>query len=464
MSRKICSQVLQKIKPSKSEEKALHRLTNRIITQIDAAAKELGVEVRGLLVGSAARNTWISGDRDLDIFITFPESVTHEELESLGLGIAKKVAPKYEERYAEHPYIRAFFEGIPDETSGRVVIPKGFQGYRVDLVPCFRVSDPSAIRSAVDRTPFHNEYVKNKIKGLEDEVRLLKQFLKGIGVYGAELKTMGFSGYLCELLIIKYNSFLDVVQSVSKWHRNVIIDIENHGTLEHDTPLVIIDPVDPSRNVAAAVSLDNFCTFVDASREFLKKPGIHFFFPPPVKPLTDKELAQELKHRKTELLAVVFDTPNVVDDILYPQLYKAVRSIEELLHRNDFRVFRSGIWSGVRSVILLEMEVATLPNVKKHIGPPVESSIHAEKFKIKYASQHPYIQDGRYVVDISREYTKAKDLLKSKLKTCGVGKHVSEAIGKGYRVLKDAQIAKIEDKDFRIFLRKYFRKYRRMRG
>ncbi len=447
MSNKICAQVLRKITPGKSEEKALHKLTDRIIAQINATAKELGVEAHALLVGSAARNTWISGDRDLDVFIMFPESATEEELESLGLEIAKKVAPKYEERYAEHPYIRAFFEG-----------------YRVDLVPCFEVRDASALRSAVDRTPFHNEYVKNKIKGLEDQVRLLKQFMKGTGVYGAELKTMGFSGYLCELLVIKYKSFLDVVRNASKWRRDAVIDIENHRTLEHDAPLVVIDPVDPSRNVAAAVSLDNFYTFVDVSREFLKHPSTHFFFPPPVKPLADEELAQELKRRRTELLAVVFDTPNVVDDILYPQLYKAVRSIEELLHRNDFRVFRSGVWSGAKSVILLEREVASLPSIKKHIGPPVGSSAHAEKFKMKYANLHPYIQDGRYVAEIPRTYTKAKDLLKFKLKTCGLGKHVSEAIGKGYKVLKGAQITKIrgmdktDDKEFRIFLMKYFRK------
>jgi len=444
---KICSQVLQKITPSKSEEKALQRWTNQILAEINATAKELGIDAQALLVGSAARNTWISGDRDLDIFIMFPESATDETLESLGLEIAKKVAPKYEERYAEHPYIRAFFGE-----------------YQVDLVPCFRVSTPSAIRSAVDRTPFHNEYVKKKIKGLEDEARLLKQFMKGIGVYGSELKTMGFSGYLCELLIIKYKSFLDVVQNASKWRRGVVIDIENHRALEHDAPLTIIDPVDPSRNVAAAVSLDKFCTFVDASREFLKNPSIHFFFPPPVKPLTDAEFVKELKRRGTVLLAVVFDTPTVVDDILYPQLYKAARSVENLLHKNDFRVFRSGVWSGAKSVILLEMDVAMLPKIKKHIGPPVESAAHAEKFKTKHAKFHPYIQDGRYVAEIPRAHTEAKDLLKSKLKTCGLGKHVSEAIGKGYKVLKDAQITRIsgmgktDDKEFRIFLRKYFRK------
>ena len=434
----ICAHVLKKITPSKSEEKALHELTVRIIAQIDRAAAKLDIDAHGLLVGSAARNTWIVGEKDLDVFITFPEEISREDLESFGLQIAKKVAVSYEERYAEHPYIRA-----------------SYGEYNVDIVPCFRVSDPSAIKSAVDRTPFHNEYLQTRIKGLEDQVRLLKQFMKGVGVYGAELRTKGFSGYLCELLVIKYGSFLDVLESASAWKRGVVIDLEDHGTLQHEDPLTVIDPVDPSRNVAAAVSLDNFCTFIDTSREFLKEPSIHFFFPAPIEPLSDDELAKELQARGTDMFAIVFDTPNIVDDVLYPQLYKAVRSVEELLHRNDFRVFRSDVWSNSNAVILLEMEVASLPNIKRHFGPPIKSVMHAEKFKAKYAS--PYIQDGRYVVEILREYTKVKDLLLSQLQTCGLGKHVSDAIDNGFQVLENMEIAQIDERGFRVFLRNYFK-------
>ncbi len=435
----ICAHVLERITPSKSEEKALYELTVCIIDQIDRAADEIGVDAHGLLVGSAARNTWTVGEKDVDVFITFPEEISREDLESLGLQIAKKVATNYEERYAEHPYIRALYGD-----------------HSVDIVPCFRVSDPSSIKSAVDRTPFHNKYLRTRIKGMEDQVRLLKQFMKGVGVYGSELRTKGFSGYLCELLVIKYGSFLSVLESASAWMRGVVIDLEGHGTLQHEDPLIIIDPVDPSRNVAAAVSLDNFCIFIDASREFLKEPSVNFFFSTSMKSLTDDDIAKEIQVRGTDFFAIVFQTPSVVEDILYPQLYKAVRSVEELLHRNDFRVFRSDVWSGVQSVILLEMEVAKLPNIKKHIGPPVESSLHSEKFKAKYTGS--YIKDGRYVADIPREYTNVKDLLLSQLKTCGLGKNVSEAIGNGYKVLKNKQIAKIEDREFRIFLRKFFKR------
>lgn len=435
----ICAQVLDRITPSGSDEKALDELIVRIIAHLDRVAEELNIDAHGLLVGSVARNTWILGEKDVDIFITFPEEISRENLDSLGLQIAKKVATNYEERYAEHPYIRALYGD-----------------YNVDIVPCFRVSDPSSIKSAVDRTPFHNKYLRTRIKGREDQVRLLKQFMKGVGVYGSELRTKGFSGYLCELLVLKYGYFLGVLESASEWRRGIVIDLEGYGTLWHEDPLVIIDPVDPSRNVAAAVSLDNFCMFIDASREFLKEPSINFFFPSPIEPVNDDEIAKGIQARQTDLFAIVFQTPNVVDDILYPQLYKAVKSVEELLRRNDFRVFKSNVWSGAQSVILLEMEVAKLPNIKKHIGPPVESSVHSEKFKAKYSGS--YIKDGRYVAEIPRKYTNVKDLLISQLQTCGLGKNVSEAISKGYRVLKNKQIAKIEDIEFRIFLRNFFKK------
>jgi tRNA nucleotidyltransferase (CCA-adding enzyme) len=45
------------------------------------------------------------------------------------------------------------------------------------------------------------------------EVRLLKKFMKGTGVYGAEIKIGGFSGYLCELLILKYRSFAQTIEA-----------------------------------------------------------------------------------------------------------------------------------------------------------------------------------------------------------------------------------------------------------
>jgi tRNA nucleotidyltransferase (CCA-adding enzyme) len=99
------------------------------------------------------------------------------------LKIAKSAAGNAEqiERFAEHPYL----EIIQDEM-------------RIDIVPCYNV-ERGQWQSATDRTPFHTDYVKKNLKpDLLGEVRLLKKFMQGVGVYGAEVKIGGFSGYLCD--------------------------------------------------------------------------------------------------------------------------------------------------------------------------------------------------------------------------------------------------------------------------
>ena len=140
--------------------------------------------------GSVAKDTWLSENPDIDIFMRLPTSIPRKSLGDVGLKIAKKAAEGYEqvERFAEHPYLEIFVEG-----------------YRVDIVPCYDAK-PGEWQSATDRTPYHTDYIKKtlKCKGSRDEVRLLKKFMQGIGVYGAEIKVGGFSGYLCELLILKY--------------------------------------------------------------------------------------------------------------------------------------------------------------------------------------------------------------------------------------------------------------------
>ena len=100
-------------------------------------------------------------------------------------------------------------------------------GFEVDLVPCYALPDASRIRSAVDRTPFHTRFVLSSLDDVKrGQVLLLKQFMKGIGVYGAEAKVQGFSGYLTELLIIKYGDLLNVLRAASGWRPGTVMDMD----------------------------------------------------------------------------------------------------------------------------------------------------------------------------------------------------------------------------------------------
>ena len=69
------------------------------------------------------------------------------------------------------------------------------------LVPCYNVTIGNW-KSSADRSPYHTSYMKENLNTyLIEQVRLLKKFLKSIGVYGSQLAISGFSGYVTEVLI-----------------------------------------------------------------------------------------------------------------------------------------------------------------------------------------------------------------------------------------------------------------------
>ncbi|MFZ2071663.1 MAG: CCA tRNA nucleotidyltransferase [Halobacteriota archaeon] len=424
---RICKAVLEGIRPRDEERAGVKAVTDIIIANLNNKASEMGIEARTISVGSTARNTWVRGDADIDIFIMFPEDMSEEDLKEKGLALAKSVSDRYEERYAAHPYIHAYVYVAGTE-------------HEADLVPCFAVKRASLLKTAVDRTPFHNEYVVRRLSGLEDEVLLLKQFTKCHEIYGSALGRKGFSGYLCELLILNYSSFVELLSSVSQWRYGERIDLERHGKYQGDDPLIVIDPVDPKRNVAASVSLDSFCKLIDAAREFLAQPDPKFFAPQEEEPMTEADFMRLVKERGTEFIVVMFEAPDVVEDILFPQLRKAEASVRKLIERSEFRVYRSDVTvEGGTAILVFELLVWTLPRLKKHIGPPVTSKVHSEQFKSKY-SQPLLIEDGRYVVEVKRKYTDVVSLLNSELESCSLGKHVSESIERGYKILKAEEI------------------------
>jgi len=442
----IEEQVLLKVKPTHEERELITEIVAKLFQKVNTAAKEFNIpEVEPKLVGSAARGTWISGTHDLDIFLSFPEDKSYDELEEYGLMIAREVAKDaehVEERYAEHPYLNM-----------------QYLGFDVDVVPCFEVDCSSNIKSAVDRTPFHNEFVKERISGREDEVLLLKQFMKGTGVYGSELRTQGFSGYLTELLILNYGSFIEVINNACKWRPGTTIDLMSHGTVKHNEPLIVVDPTDPKRNVAAALSINRFAEFIDSCLSYTEEASMKYFFPDAQKPLDDTEVEEMINKRKSSFVAIVFPAPDIVDDILYPQLHKMENGIRGLLKEYEFSVLNSGTWAGENAVVLVELMSSELPNVKKHQGPPVWVGSHAIAFKSKYRESDDvfsfYVENGHYVADIKRKYPDAKELIENRIHTCALGKQLALSMEQEFTILVDMEICSIKDDDFRIFLKNW---------
>ena len=412
--------VLERIRPQADEKVHIHKVAGMLIDSVNRSGN-----ATGMIVGSVARETWIRGDRDLDIFMLFPPCISREDLEAEGLALARRVAESAggscREKYAEHPYINATIDDLD-----------------VDIVPCYEVPDAAAIRSAVDRTPFHTRYIKDRISSLTDDVLLLKQFAKNGGIYGSDQMTEGFSGYLCELLVFHYGGFNPLLVAASDWWPGVLIDIADHRTKTFHEPLIVVDPVDPGRNVSASVSLTRMCEFIELCRGYIERPGERFFFIPNMYQGSREKITRLVEKRKTAIYTLTFRTPPYIEEIVVPQLRKSLDAISALLARHEFVVNRAAYSMHTdRCMLLFELLIDSLPPVTRHFGPPLWARENSRQFSDKYIRgmeegrifAGPYIENGIYVVELARRYSNAVDLLTSTdLLEVGLGRHVKSEI------------------------------------
>ncbi|MGC9516289.1 MAG: CCA tRNA nucleotidyltransferase [Methanomicrobiales archaeon] len=432
--------VLEKIKPDPNEYRTVNKLADELISIIKKIASDNNINAEAVLVGSVAKDTWLSGKADIDIFIKFPLSTDETDLKEKGLFLGHKCIEilngDYELRYASHPYVTGLIDG-----------------FEIDFVPCYSIENADELKSAVDRTILHTLYVKsNLLNSQKNDVILLKKFMESINTYGSEFKVGGFAGYLCELLVLYYGSFNAVLRAAGdKWCPGYVIDMEEYGTGKYFTePLVVIDPVDKNRNVAAALTKQKMAEFVVASRNFIEKPELEYFQPKIIETDQDK-IMNEFVKRGTRTILLTFRPPSVPADAVYPQLKKTENSLKKIAQREEFNVYGSDSWTDETriAIILLEMCVWELPSIRKHLGPYVWNKSHQEKFLEKYG-HHAWINNDQWVVNVEREYidigSMFKDLLSAeKINYLKLGKHVKKEIIKNVEIIDVKKFLKSEE-------------------
>ena len=404
---KLEERILKRIKPTASESKSIRDTAEKLKKKVEKYLRDndLSVEVR--FVGSVAKGTYLA-DPDIDLFLLFPSTVSRGDLERIGLKVGEDTIGG-EKMYAEHPYTRGIFEGLD-----------------VDIVPCFLLESAERLLSAVDRTPFHTEYVLSKLNDEQkDDVRLLKAFMKGIDAYGAEPNTRGFSGYMCELLVIHFGSFLNAIRAGAEWKEGTAITIEKKGP-PMTGALVVYDPVDYKRNVASAVHLDTLAMYIIACRSYLSDPSEKFFFPPERTPMTEKELKERADMHGSRLLTVTFKRPDVNTDNIYSQIWKTEYALEKKLNAYSFNVLRSVHALTDKIVIIFEIERDILSKTFKHTGPPVWVK-SSESFLNKWNDNEygrPFIEEGQWTVVAERRHSTAEEMLYEEAAFSGIGREI----------------------------------------
>lgn len=426
----ILKKALEIVIPSEEERRKAKKAEEELKRRLNNLLEKFNY-IEYKFLGSYARDTWLKNNLEIDLFLLFPESVNEKEMEEIAIEIGKTIVDEYELRYAAHPYVH-----------GKVL------GVEVDVVPCYKLKRLEKIKSAVDRTPFHHEWLKDRIKGKENEVRLLKQFLKAGNLYGAEYKVRGFSGYLCELLIVFYGSFYELINNARKWSRKTVIDVSK-GEVRKGKQFFVVDPVDPKRNVAANLSLDNLARFIERCRNFIEEPKIEFFVKTKVELPENDAIATEIESRNTAICIVEFEKPEIVEDNLYPQLERACKKIHEFLSRQKFMPLRSDYYANEKCYLMFECEIKEISRIEKRIGPPFEEENHVKTFLEKNKEYRHFIENGRYCVYVKRKHWKVEDAITDYINKNwkSLGKNVGEEIAKGFRLFTGKNILKEEIED-----------------
>ncbi len=449
----VVQEALRRVKPSLEEEERVNRMLSKTVSMLREEFNRFEPEAEVLIEGSVAKDTWLSGETDADIFVRFPVKWKKDEMgETLIESVKKIFGPeKCRLRFAEHPYATVRVDNI-----------------NVDIVPCYRV-EKGFYKSATDRTVFHTEFVKEKLSlELRDEARLLKRFFKGIGVYGAEIKTRGFSGFLVELLAYSFGGFVKTLEALRDFKPPLILDpgglYENReeelARRARGSLLCVIDPVDELRNVAAAVSGESLSMAQYAARMMLEKPSIEFFYP--VYRTSREELKEIVRSRGLNIVSITIPAWTSIPDILWGQAYRLLSRLSGFLEENEFGVLMDRAWSDEEKhvVLLFILEEAEKKTAILHMGPPYFSS-NVPRFVETYLSSermliHPFPRNGRWwtvlkpkVSDvgeaISRFFSSSESLK-------GFSEKILESLLRSTVCLGDSVVDAVENPEYASFL------------
>ena len=363
--------------PTEKEQEKIKKISE-IALQLVKQQAERFPEVTGVEIGgSYAKGTWLSGEVDLDIFVKLKNDIDEKTFESIGKTIGFDSLKKFKPyvRYSEHPYVEAEIEHT-----------------RVNVVPSYDV-ELGNWKSAADRSSFHTKFILESFDQLKkDEVRLLKKFLIGIGIYGAEIAKEGFGGYVAEVLVHHYGSFLGVLQAASNFIQHQVI---GNPTKKFDTPLIIIDPVDSNRNLGTAISAESVGRFILASRAFLRKPSLSFFKP------------QQRKLNKKNLdntIIIKFNYKKRSPDIIWGQIKRAATAVAGQLDLSGFEVLRKSCITDERSEAAL-LFLLRSPDIEKNVirkGPDVFMRKESEDYIARNSkkSQVMWVNDAGKILSL----------------------------------------------------------------
>ncbi len=390
-------EVIKKITPAPEDTARMKRAVTLATSKLDAALRSL--QAKAILGGSGAKDTWLRGSHDIDIFVLFSlqnYASRSAELSNILLPRVKKAFPgkKIERLHGSRDYFQL-----------------AVNGYTVEVIPILHIRAAEQAKNITDISPLHAVWVnrhtqklKDK-KKLKDQIRLAKQFLHAHTLYGAESYIGGLSGYVVEILISHYGSFQRLLEASRRWKVREVVDVAGHykkmdalfelNKSKTRSPLIVIDPVDKGRNAAAAFSEESFLRLKKAAAAYLKSPSASFFEKKALEPAALKEKAHA-RHLNLILLDVA--PLEGKEDVVGMKLRRAFEHICRKLRH--FAVKEAGWeWAEKDKALFYFMTgLRELPKDAVLAGPPLRLKEHVQAFRKKY--KKTFVKDNRVMAQV----------------------------------------------------------------
>ncbi len=389
--------LLKEIVKSHKKKVSINKIKT-VLNRIKTEIKNKNIDADVILGGSVAKNTNLK-KYDCDIFIRFSKKYKDRSLSELLEKVL--IFPKIQKVHGSRDYFRFVY-----------------QGTEFEVIPVLAIKKAEQALNVTDVSPLHVKWVQKHIKNKADDVRLAKLFCQAQRLYGAESYIGGFSGYMLEILVIYYGSFIKLLKAASKWKPKVMIDYsrfyKNQKEISHkvnraklDSPIILIDPVQKDRNAAAALNKDIFEKFIVTAKAYLGNPSKKFFRE---SRFSLSKVRAEARKSKAELILIKVEPLEGKRDVVGGKILKCYNHVKKQLILNEFELLDSDwFWKeGKEGLIWFMVFPKILPNFRKHAGPMV----YSKKNDInKFIKKHK-----KYKVEGNRMYSKVRRKYKSPVK------------------------------------------------
>ncbi len=411
--------ILQKIRPSDEEQKHVREKTANVVQKLLDGAKKNNYFIDVQPGGSTAKNTYLKGDYDIDIFVRF--KISDAEAKYFSLKKHSSTLSDYLEKILQTAKIPAT----------RIHGSRDYFQYEdgelfFEFVPVKYVESKEEVENITDMSPLHVRWVNENIGNLSSDIRLAKQFCKANGVYGAESYINGISGHVLDILVIHYGGFEEFIKAVVGWKKPVVVDhLKKHKDVFKElneaklqSPLIVIDPIDDSRNAAAALSEEKFYLLILSAKKFLEQPNEDFFT---IIPFSQEKIQQEFEETKklkpdAQLFFFSLQPLDGAKDVVGTKILKIYEFMKREIDEHDFTIYFSG-WNFAtkESAIYFVVDGKELDKEYTKRGPPTKATTGAERFKEKHGDV-VFEKDNYLYATIEREYILVKEFLVELLK------------------------------------------------